>query len=348
MQNRASSTSTVGVLLVNLGTPDSPQPKDVHRYLTEFLTDGRVLDMPWLQRQLLVRGLIIPRRYKASAKAYEQIWTTEGSPLLVHSQRMQKALQQELGESYKVELAMRYQNPSIAKGLEALLKDNVSKLIILPLFPQYASATTGSVHQKVMELLSRRKEIPQVTFIDHYYNHPGLINAFHCVAESYRMADFDRILFSFHGLPERQLIAANCQKYCLSTSNCCQEVSYANQNCYAAQCYTTARALAKKLNLSEQHYTICFQSRLGKEPWMQPYTSQVIAECAKNRDKKILVLCPSFVCDCLETIYEIGIEYEAEFKKAGGTSLTLVQGLNDTPSWIQGLKQIVLDNTCKQ
>jgi protoporphyrin/coproporphyrin ferrochelatase len=331
-----------GVLMVNLGTPDSPQPKDVHRYLTEFLTDGRVLDMPWLKRQLLVRGLIIPRRYKASAKAYQQIWTPEGSPLLVHSTRMQKALQAELGDLYTVELAMRYQNPSIANGLENLLKAGISKLIILPLFPQYASATTGSVHQKVMELLSKRKEIPQVTFIDHYYNHPGLINAFHSAAEKHRIADYDRILFSFHGLPEKQLKVANCHQVCLSNLNCCKEITHTNQNCYAAQCYATARAIAKKMDLHEEQFIVCFQSRLGKEPWLQPYTSQVIAECASRKDKKILVFCPSFVCDCLETIYEIGIEYEAEFQKAGGSSLTLVHSLNDSPAWIQALKQIVL------
>lgn len=333
----------IGVLLVNLGTPDSPHPRDVHRYLTEFLTDNRVLDIPWLQQQLLVRGLIIPRRYKESAKSYEKIWTCEGSPLAVHSKKMQKALQNELGDQFSVELAMRYQNPSIAAGLDVLLKSDISKLIILPLFPQYASATTGSVHQKVMEILSRRKVIPNVTFIDHYYDHPGLINAFHSVAEKYRIADYDRILFSFHGLPERQLKAASCHKFCLSNPNCCDEIKSANQNCYAAQCYTTARLLGEKMALPKEKCTICFQSRLGKEPWLQPYTAQVIAECAARKEN-ILVLCPSFVCDCLETIYEIGIEYEAEFKKAGGASLTLVQSLNDTPAWIQGLKQIVLES----
>lgn len=334
-----------GVLLVNLGTPDSPQPRDVHRYLTEFLTDSRVLDIPWLQRQLLVRGLIIPRRHKASAKAYEQIWTSEGSPLLVHSQRMQKALQTELGEPYRVELAMRYQNPSIEQGLDSLLKAEISNLIILPLFPQYASATTGSVHQKVMQLLSRRTTIPHVTFIDQYHSHPGLINAFHASTKDHRIADYDHILFSFHGLPERHLKAANYQKICLSEANCCEKIKSTNQNCYAAQCYATGRALALKMELSEKDYTICFQSRLGKEPWLQPYTSQVIEECAARKINKVLVLCPSFVCDCLETIYEIGIEYEAEFKKAGGTTLTLVDSLNDTPAWIQGLKQMVLEKS---
>lgn len=331
-----------GVLLVNLGTPDSPQPRDVHRYLTEFLTDERVLDIPWLQRQLLVRGIIIPTRYRASAKAYEQIWTSEGSPLLAHSKRMQKALQNELGELFTVELAMRYQSPSIACGLGELFKAEISKLIILPLFPQYASATTGSVHQKVMEILSRRREIPEVTFIDHYYDHPGLINAFYAAAQNHRIEDYDRVLFSFHGLPERQLKAANCSGFCLSGAGCCKELKVANQNCYAAQCYATAKAIARRLEISADRYSICFQSRLGKEPWLQPYTSKTIADCAARKENKVLVLCPSFVCDCLETIYEIGIEYDAEFKKAGGTLLTLVQGLNDSPAWINGLKDIIV------
>lgn len=333
-----------GVLLVNLGTPESPHPKDVHRYLTEFLTDGRVLDMPWLRRQLLVRGLIIPRRYKESAKAYKQIWTSEGSPLPVYSRKMQKALQIELGENYFVELAMRYQSPSIADALENLFQADISKLIVVPLFPQYASATTGSVQQKVMELLSKRKEIPETIFISHYYDHPGLIDSFRAVTEQHRLEDYDTVLFSFHGLPERQLKSANCKKFCFSTPDCCKNIRTANRNCYAAQCYATAKALAAKLNLSEEKYLLCFQSRLGSEPWLQPYTSEVIADCAARNLKKILVVCPSFVCDCLETLYEIGIEYDAEFKKVGGERLTLVQGLNDHPTWIRGLKEIILDS----
>lgn len=331
-----------GVLLVNLGTPDSPNPRDVHRYLTEFLTDERVLDIPWLQRQLLVRGLIIPWRYKISAKAYQKIWTPEGSPLLVHTQRLQAALDETLGNEFHVEFAMRYQNPSISKGLDKLLQTEAARLIIIPLFPQYASATTGSVHQKVMEVLSRKRKIPRVTFIDHYYDHPGFIQAFYPLAKQYNLNDYDRILFSFHGLPERQLKVASCKNTCLS-ENCCKQILALNQHCYAAQCYATARALIKKLGIEDEKYAICFQSRLGKEPWLQPYASQVIAECASSGAKRLLVFCPSFVSDCLETLYEIGVEYDAEFKKAGGNLLTLVPGLNDSPAWVEGLKQIILE-----
>ncbi len=333
-----------GILLVNLGTPASPHPKDVHRYLSEFLMDGRVIDKPWLQRFLLVRGLIVPFRYKSSAKAYQQIWTDEGSPLLVHGKRLRLALQQELGDSFIVELGMCYQSPSIESALENLLSSEISRLLILPLYPHYASATTGSVNEKVMNFLSRRAIIPKVTFIDQFFEHPGLINAFCEVAKKYSLTDYDHFLFSFHGLPERQLTQIDCHGRCLATKDCCEKISSYNKNCYSAQCYATATAIAKTLEIPEERYTICFQSRLGKEPWLSPYTSQTITDCAKKQKNKLLVFCPSFVCDCLETLYEIGIEYAHDFKNAGGENLTLVEGLNDHPSWIQGIKKILLEN----
>ncbi|MBA3237869.1 MAG: ferrochelatase [Parachlamydiaceae bacterium] len=330
-----------GVLLINLGTPDSPAPKDVKRYLIEFLTDGRVIDLPWLQRQVLVRGFIVPRRYKISAKAYKEIWTCEGGPLLMHGKRLKIALQKELGEVFEVELAMRYQNPSIEVGLNSLIQKGVSKVIILPLFPHYASATTGSVQQKVMEILSKRQIIPKVTFIDQYCDHPGLIDAFCASAKAHTISDYDHVLFSFHGLPERQLTKVDCNKHCLKSATCCEKIAANNKNCYAAQCYATANAIAKNLQLSKENYTISFQSRLGKEPWLQPYTAQTIIDFAKNKKEKILVFCPSFVCDCLETLYEINVEYTEDFKKAGGKQLTLVDGLNDSLTWVQGLRKII-------
>lgn len=332
-----------GILLVNLGTPASPSPTDVRRYLTEFLMDGRVIDEPWLKRFLLVRGLIVPSRYKTSAKAYQQIWTDEGSPLLIYGKRLRDALQIELGESFQVELGMCYQNPSIQSALESLMKIGVSRLLVLPLYPHYASATTGSAHQRVMEILSRQQIIPEVTFIDHYFDHPGLINAFCAIAKKHPLQDFDHFLFSFHGLPERQLTRADCHKRCLASKGCCEKTTPYNRSCYSAQCYATAKAIVKKLDLPNDQYSICFQSRLGKEPWLSPYTSQTIADCASQQKNKILVFCPSFVADCLETLYEIGIEYAHEFKAAGGTRLALVEGLNDHPSWIQGIKQIILE-----
>jgi len=331
-----------GVLLVNLGTPDSPHPRDVYRYLIEFLTDGRVIDSPWLSRQFLVRGVIVPSRYKQSAKSYKEIWTEEGSPLKVYGYRVRDGLQQRLGNDFHVELAMRYKNPSLDLVMEGFRKMRFKRILVLPLFPQYASATTGSVHQKVMEIESRWDLIPEMTFIDQYATDPGLIRSFAHLASSFDLNSYDHILLSFHGLPQRQLTKADHCGHCLQKEGCCETISGANQNCYSAQCYATAKGLVDELKLDKNRYSISFQSRLGKEPWLQPYTSEVIAGLARQGKKRMLVICPAFVCDCLETIYEIGEEYVLEFKHAGGENLDLVPGLNDNPFWIDALKDMVL------
>jgi ferrochelatase len=330
-----------GILLVNLGTPDSPEPKKVHRYLTEFLLDKRVIDSAWPIRQLLVRGIIIPARYKQSAKAYKQIWTEEGSPLKIYGYRVKNALQERLGENFHVELAMRYQQPSIPATLLKLKEAFIQRLIVLPLFPQYCSATTGSVHQKVMNDLSEWENIPETILINSYQNHPSLVQAFCKAASKFALEDYDHVLFSFHGLPERYILKADSQAVCKANSTCCQTFTPSNQGCYSAQCYVLARSIAQKLKLNEGAFSISFQSRLGKEPWLQPYTSEVISKLAKAQKKRILVFCPSFVCDCLETIYEIGVEYSEEFKHAGGERLDLVPGLNDSPEWVDAIVDIV-------
>jgi ferrochelatase len=330
-----------GILLINLGTPDSPQPNDVRRYLTEFLTDERVMDVPWIWRQLLVRGMIIPKRYKQSAACYKQIWSLEGSPLLSHGKRVVRLLQEKLGEYYKVELAMRYRHPSIEKQIRRLLEMGIHRLVIIPLFPQYASATTGSVYQKVMEVLKNIPSIPEVSFVHHFYDHPGFIEALSSIGSEHPLTSYDHILFSYHGLPRRQLIKSDRHQYCLQKEDCCHEIVTGNRLCYAAQCHATTRNVAAKLNIPKTKFSISFQSRLGKEPWLQPYTNEVIHRLATSGKKKVLVFSPSFVCDCLETTYEIGIEYAAEFKKAGGEALHLVPGLNDHPRWIQTLQEII-------
>jgi ferrochelatase len=332
-----------GVLIVNLGTPQSYQPKDVYRYLTEFLTDARVIDTHWLKRQLLVRGIIVPSRYRQSAEQYRRLWTKEGSPLLHHGKRVQEKLQQALGSDYHVVLAMRYQTPSILEGLAKLQKEEVDELIILPLFPQYASATTGSVHQKVMECLRTWPLYPKLIFINHYFDHSGLIDAFCNRAKQYSLPSYDHVLFSFHGLPERHIRNADKKNRCL-TSHCCQQACQENRFCYRAQCYATAGAIAEQLHLNEKNYTVCFQSRLGKEPWIQPYTSDMIHHCAKQGYKQLLVFSPSFICDCLETTHEIGFEYNEEFKKLGGEHLQLVEGLNDHPLWIDTLRRLIFEH----
>jgi len=330
-----------GILLVNLGTPDSPKTRDVYRYLIEFLTDDRVLESPWLIRQFLVRGIIVPSRYRQSSKSYHDIWTSKGSPLKAYGYQIQETLQERLGRNYVIELGMRYQNPSIETALKRLQQAAVDKLVILPLFPQYASATTGSIHQKVMEVISKWNIIPELQFVNHYSTHPRLIEAFCAVASPYPISNYDHVLLSFHGLPQSQLLKGDSCGQCLSKDSCCSAVTEANKNCYSAQCYATARALIEKLNLDASQFSISFQSRLGKEPWLQPYTNEVITNLAKRGKRRLLVFCPSFVCDCLETIYEIGIEYAKEFKHAGGEKLDLVPGLNDHPAWIEALMDFI-------
>lgn len=334
-----------GVLLVNLGTPKSSEPRDVFRYLNEFLTDKRVIDFSWLKRQVLVRGIIVPFRYKQSARQYQALWTREGSPLLVHSRAVQKKLQEALGQHYQVKLAMRYQEPSIPKILAEFKLLQLDELVIVPLFPQYASATTGSVFEKVMEEIKNWVTFPKLTFVSHFYNHPRLIDAFCSRGEQYPIEAYDHLLFSFHGLPERQLRKSDVKGNCLSP-NCCSQGC--NLSCYKAQCFATAKAIASQLNLSQEHYTICFQSRLGREPWIQPYASDVLHARAKAGDRRLLVFSPSFVCDCLETIFEISSEYKEEFLKLGGEELQLVEGLNGHPIWIDALKQIIQNSAPKE
>lgn len=327
---------TTGILLVNLGTPDSPDPRDVKRYLHEFLTDGRVIDEPWLKRQLLVRGIIVPRRYKESATSYQEIWMEEGSPLLVYGKRVCRLLEERLGEAYKVELAMRYQNPSIKKGVDQLVEQNVDRIIVFPLFPQYASATTGSVHQKVMEVMKEYPIIPEVTFVEEFSAHPAFLEAFAAIGSEYDWKDYDHVIFSFHGLPERQLVKADRRKRCLKTADCCKF----NRRCYRSQCYATAEGIADRLGIG--NYTVCFQSRLGNSPWLQPYASDVIEGLAAKGCKRILAFCPSFVCDCLETIFEFGVEYNELFQEKGGEKLDFVEGLNDDPRWVDALAAMIL------
>ncbi len=330
----------IGILLVNLGTPDAARFGAVRRYLNEFLTDGRVIDLPWLTRQLLVRGVIVPRRFMNSTRLYQQIWTEQGSPLLVNSQATKERLQEALGNQFHVVLGMRYQNPSIPSALKELRRLGVDQLIVLPLFPQYASATTGSVHAKVMDTLRHWTTIPCVKMVNNYCTNPGFIEAFAEIGRSYAPNGYDQVLFSYHGLPERYLKKADTSgQHCLQRKGCCEALTHQNRHCYRAQCYATTRALAEALEV--KNYTICFQSRLGNDPWAQPYAEETIRRCARAGQKRLLVFAPSFTCDCLETILEIGKEYAEVFKHEGGQELTLVRSLNDHPTWIEALKQLV-------
>ena len=331
----------IGVLLVNLGTPDGPDRGAVYRYLKEFLTDGRVIDYPWLPRNLLVRGIIAPFRSGSSAKLYKRLWTDEGSPLKLYGYSVKEKLQHSLGDQYHVELAMRYQSPALPEALENLKKLNVSQIIVMPMFPQYASATTGSVHQRVMEIVCKWQSIPEVSFANSYADNKYIIQAFVENAKKYDLSSYDHFVFSFHGVPQRQLTKACHNDHCLKVENCCTQISPANQFCYSAQCHQTAYAIVDQLQLTKDQYTVCFQSRLGFEDWTKPYTSDVLEHLVEEGKKRVLVFSPAFVADCLETTIEIGYEYKEEFDEAGGEALDLVESLNDSDLWIQSIKDMV-------
>ncbi|HEY1010669.1 MAG: ferrochelatase [Daejeonella sp.] len=330
-----------GVLLVNLGTPDSPSTADVRKYLDEFLMDERVIDIPAFNRTLLVRGLIVPFRSPKTAKLYKEIWDENGSPLLYYSVRQQVLLQEKLGDEYQVELAMRYQNPSISSALERLKASGVSSIKVLPLFPQYASASTGSVIQKIMEIVAKWPTIPPISFINSFYDDELMIRVFAENGKKYQPETYDHILFSFHGLPERQIVKSTYPPKNESREESLSfELTDANQFSYLAQSNETARLIAEKLNISKDNYSICFQSRLGKEPWVQPYTTDVLKKLASEGKKRLLVFSPAFVADCLETLYEITVEYHEEFKEMGGEHVQLVESLNEHPLWIEALARM--------
>lgn len=333
-----------GVLLVNLGTPDAPSRGAVYRYLKEFLLDPRVIDYPWLPRNLLVRGIIAPFRSGSSAKLYKMLWTEDGSPLKIYGERVRDGVQALLGDEFVVELAMRYQSPSIASALKRLEEQQVSELIVFPMFPQYASATTGSIHDLVMRELVKRQAIPTVKLINSYYDRPEMIAIFADNARKFDLDSYDHIIFSYHGLPQRQLRKGDPSgSHCTKKEGCCQQIGPVNQFCYSAQCNATTRAIAGQLGLDESRYTTAFQSRLGPEAWAQPYTIKTIEHLAEKGAKRLLVFSPAFVADCLETIIEIGTEYQEEFEEMGGEHVDLVPSLNDDPRWVRTVADLVLE-----
>jgi protoporphyrin/coproporphyrin ferrochelatase len=332
----------IAILLINLGTPDSPSVADVRSYLSQFLNDPRVIDIPWFFRKILVNLIIVPFRAPKSAKVYKKVWTEKGSPLLFHSERARELLQQELGDGYDVYLAMRYKNPSIPDVLERIRRQNYARIVILPMFPQYASATTGSAHDEVMRVVRSWWVIPEIRFISQYYAHPDYIDGFVARGRQYNLQEYNHILFSYHGLPERQVDKVYDDGLC-ADHNCETEITDENKFCYKATCYATTRLLAEKLGIPEEKYTVCFQSRLDKK-WLTPFSDAVVEECAKKGMKKILVFSPAFTADCLETIVEIGEEYQEIFQEHGGQKVQLVESLNDHPLWIKCMKELVISS----
>lgn len=322
-----------GVLLINLGTPDAPTPDAVGRYLREFLMDGFVIDMPAPLRWFLVNVLIVPRRKYQSAEAYQKVQMPEGSPLLVQTRHLSEKVAARLGQDYAVECAMRYGNPSIASALRKLREANVSRVIVLPLYPQYAES---SFETAIVETKKRAAELglaDRLKFFSPFYDRPEFIESF-----ASRVAEHpsDHFVFSFHGLPERHVTKLH-PNHCLQSADCCEQISDSNRNCYRAQCVFTANAIAQKVGLKKDGYTISFQSRLGRAKWISPNTEDVLRDLAARGIRKVAVACPAFVADCLETLEEIAIRGRETFIKAGGEELQLIPSLNAETYWVEAV-----------
>lgn len=331
-----------GVLLVNLGTPQSPEPHHIRKYLDEFLSDPRVIDINPIARYFLLKAIILPTRPKKVSKSYKEIWTDKGSPLLVYSLEAAEKLQKKLGDDYHVELAMRYGEPSIDKALEKFKSNKYDYIKVIPLFPQYAFASTASVIEKIMKIVKTWHNIPSLDIKSYFYNDQNYINANVEIAKKYLNEKYDHILFSFHGIPERHITNGDESNHCKFNS-CCETINEKNQFCYRAQCVQTAYQIADKLNFKKEDFTICFQSRLGRTPWIKPYTDHIIKEMAEKGYKKLLVFSPSFVSDCLETVFEVSIEYDLLFKSYGGEKIQLIESLNNHDIWVDALEQMALN-----
>ncbi|MBC9794612.1 ferrochelatase [Sinomicrobium weinanense] len=326
-----------GVLLVNLGSPDSTEVKDVKKYLDEFLMDERVIDVPWLLRAFIVRGIILRTRPKNSAEAYKRIWWEEGSPLIVLSERLQEKVQELV--SVPVALAMRYGNPSLESGLKELRQKGVTEVLLVPLYPQFAMATTETILVLAEKL--RKKHFPEMSFttMPAFYNHPDYVRVLSAsVQEELQNREWDHLLFSYHGVPERHIKKSDITKsHCKIDGSCCNNPSPAHRFCYRHQCYETTKQVASYLGLKEGTYSTSFQSRLGKDPWLQPYTDQTVAGFAEKGTKKMAIVTPAFVSDCLETLEEIGMEAKEDFLEKGGEEFYVIPCLNDREDWVKVL-----------
>lgn len=333
----------IGVLLIQLGTPDSPKTNDVRRYLSEFLNDPRVIDLPWLGRKLLVNGIIVPFRAPKSAKVYKELFDISNgvSPLITHTEAVVEKLQDRFkNDELTVHMAMRYQNPSMYDVMEKMRKENYDHIIILPLFPQYASATTGSAIDLAMNIMRKWWVVPEISAINQFWENEGYIDSVVERAKAFNLADYDHVLFSYHGLPDRHVDKVYEGSDLCTDQPCELEVNDKNKFCYKATCYATTRAIANKLGMKEEDYTVCFQSRLDKK-WLTPFADKVVEEQGKAGAKKLLVFSPAFVADCLETLIEIGDEYQELFEELGGEKVQLVPSSNSHDRFIDGLEELI-------
>lgn len=329
-----------GLLLINLGTPEAPHPPEVRRYLREFLSDPRVLDMPALLRFLLLQLVILPRRSWTSAEAYQKIWTSDGSPLLVYGRALAGKVQALLGDAVQVELAMRYGQPSIASALDRFAAAGVSRLVVFPLYPQYSSAATGSSIERVLRLAAGRWNTPYIQIIPPFYDHPAYVAARAELARPFLDPMPERVFFSFHGLPERQIRKSDPSGgHCLVRPDCCAAVGPANRYCYRAQCHAAARLLAERLGVPEERRIVCFQSRLGRSPWLSPMTDEVLAAEARRGVRRAVII-PAFVTDCLETLEELAIRGVEIWRQNGGETLQVVPALNASDRFAEAVAEI--------
>jgi protoporphyrin/coproporphyrin ferrochelatase len=325
-----------GVLLVNMGSPLSPSTGHIRKYLAEFLSDKRVMTMPGLMRWLILNLFILPFRPSRIKGKYESIWDGQGFPLLMHGKGLVEGVADLLGDEYEVALAMRYGSPSLENELEKFRQKGVHQLLILPLFPQYASATTGSIVEKVFETIGRWQVIPELITVHSFYDYPPFIQAWVSKAKAFLESNPDWILFSFHGLPESHILEGDPGgETCLKKDDCCSKITGQNVGCYRAHCIQTAKRIAKGLDVTDNEYSISFQSRLGRTRWLEPFTLNEVKRLAEQGIKRLMILCPSFVADCLETTEEIEVEVKNEFIKHGGRELILVPSLNTSQNWIE-------------
>ncbi len=336
-----STKTNKGILLINLGSPDSTNVSDLRKYLDEFLMDERVIDKSWLMRALLVKGIIVPFRAPKSAEAYKKIWTSEGSPLIVYTQKLKRALQEKIEEP--VEIAMRYGNPSAEYALNKLLKENplIEEVIVVPLYPHYAMSSYETAVEDVKAVYKKNKYSFKISYVSPFYENPGYLEALAENIRPYLNQPYDQILFSYHGVPGRHIRKSDVTGcHCLQTENCCETDSPAHAHCYRHQIRTTTRLVTEILNIPANKYSISFQSRLGKG-WLTPFTDIRLEEMPKEGIKNLLILCPAFVSDCLETLEEIAMRGKEIFMNAGGESFTMIPCLNTNPLWVKALTEMI-------
>jgi ferrochelatase len=335
------SNTKKGILLINLGSPDSTDVSDLKKYLDEFLMDERVIDKSWLMRALLVKGIIVPFRAPKSAEAYKKIWTKEGSPLIVYTKKLKEALEKQIDEP--VEIAMRYGNPSAEHGMNGLLKKNpsIEEVIVLPLYPHYAMSSYETAAEDVKAVHKRNKYPFKISFVPPFYKDSGYLEALAENIKPFLNQPYDHILFSYHGVPGRHIRKSDITGcHCLQTETCCETDSPAHAHCYRHQVRTTTRLVTEMLNIPVDKYSISFQSRLGKG-WLTPFTDIRLEEMPKEGIKNLLILCPAFVSDCLETLEEIAMRGREIFMNAGGENFTMIPCLNTNPLWVEALVEMV-------